>query len=232
MNYSNISYNMNGIFCTKDYTGGIDGSAESVKNKLAIGLGSNRVFTLNQVHGDAIVSTSEIISSGIPEADGIISNNPEDALVIRTADCVPVLFTSEEGIFAAVHAGWKGLAKGIIGKCISKMKEMGAHNLSAAIGPAVGPCCFRVGNDVATLLPSKFQRNENGIIYADLWETAKAQAQSGGIEGYKIAVLKICTCCNPELFFSYRRQSGTDERQLSIIGENTGLKLLPGFKVL
>jgi polyphenol oxidase len=223
---------MNGIFCTKDYTEGIDGSAESVKEKLVRDLDSKRIITLNQVHEDAIVRTSEMIEGEIPEADGVISDNPADTLVIRTADCVPVLLSSEEGIFAAVHAGWKGLAKGVIGKCILMMKEMGASNISAAIGPAIGPCCFRVGEDVAQLLPSQFQRIENSIKYIDLWETAKAQALSAGVEDHKISVQRICTCCREELFFSYRRQAENAGRQVSVIGGNEELKLLQGFQVL
>ncbi len=223
---------MNGIFCTKDYTAFIDGSAESVKAKLVRDLGSKRVFTLNQVHGDLIVKTSEMIEGEIPEADGIISDDPADILVVRTADCVPVLVSSEEGIFAAVHAGWKGLARGIIGKCILMMKEMGASNISATIGPAIGPCCFRVGDDVALLLPSQFQRIENGINYIDLWETAKAQVLSSGVKDQKISVLRICTCCREELFFSYRRQVVTAGRQVSVIGENALISKLPGFMVL
>lgn len=223
---------MNGIFCTKDYTAGIAGSAESVKAKLVRDLGSKRIFTLNQVHEDAIVRVSEINEGEIPEADGIISGNPADTLVIRTADCVPVLVSSEEGFFAAVHAGWKGLAKGIVGKCILMMKEMGAQNISVAIGPAIGPCCFRVGDDVAQLLPSQFQRITNGIKYIDLWETAKSQVLSVGVEECKISVLRICTCCREELFFSFRRQSDNAGRQVSVIGGNDKLKLLQGFQVL
>jgi polyphenol oxidase len=223
---------MNGIFCTKDYTAGIAGSAESVKAKLVRDLGSKRIFTLNQVHGDGIIKTSEIISHEIPEADGIISDNPGDTLVIRTADCVPVLLSSEEGIFAAVHAGWKGLAKYIIGKCILKMKEMGARNFIAAIGPAIGPCCFRVGEDVAQLLPPELQRIENSNKYIDLWGMAKAQLLSAGIEDHKISVLRICTCCREELYFSYRRQAETVGRQISVIGGNAEINLLKGFQVL
>jgi polyphenol oxidase len=143
---------MNGIFCTIDFTAGINGSAASVKEKLAKDLGSDKIFTLNQVHGSHIVRTSEIKHLEIPEADGIISENSGDILIIRSADCVPVLISSEEGVFAAVHAGWKGLAGGIIGKCVSMMRKMGANNIDVAIGPAIGPCCFRVGGDVAQLM--------------------------------------------------------------------------------
>jgi YfiH family protein len=145
---------------------------------------------------------------------------------------VPVLVSSEEGIFAAVHAGWKGLARGIIGKCILMMKEMGARNIDVSIGPAIGPCCFRIGDDVAHQLPTQFQRVESGIIYIDLWETAKAQSLYAGVERHKISVLRICTCCREELFFSYRRQAGTSGRQISVIGGNARLKILPGFHAL
>jgi polyphenol oxidase len=221
---------MNGIFCTKDFTAGIDGSAASVKDKLVKDLGSDRIFTINQVHGGHIVRTSEIKHLEIQEADGIISENPGDILVIRSADCVPVLISSEEGIFAAVHAGWKGLACGIVGKCVLMMRKMGANNIDVAIGPAIGPCCFRVGGDVAQLMGSQFLRIENGIKFIDLWETAKSQALSTGVEGHKISVLRICTCCRERLFFSYRRQAEAAGRQAAVIGGNA--ELLPGFPVL
>jgi polyphenol oxidase len=220
---------MNGIFCTKDFTAGINGSAASIKKKLVKDLGSDGIFTLNQVHGIHIVRTSEIKNLEIPEADGIISENSGDILVIRSADCVPVLISSKEGIFAAVHAGWKGLAGGIIGRCISMMRKMGANNIDVAIGPGIGPCCFRVGNEVAQVLASPFLRIENSFKYVDLWETAKSQALSASVEGYKISVLRICTCCRENLFFSYRRQADAAGRQVSLIGGDA--QILQGFPV-
>ncbi len=220
---------MNGIFCTKDFTEGMDGSSASIREKLVKDLGSDKIFTLNQVHGGHIVRTSEIKHFEIPEADGIISENSGDMLVIRSADCVPVLISSEEGVSAAVHAGWKGLACGIVGKCVSMMRKMGAINIDVAIGPAIGPCCFCVGNDVARLIASQSARSENGIEYIDLWETARYHALSAGVEGNRISVLRICTCCRENLFFSYRRQGDAAGRQVSIIGGNA--KILQGFQV-
>jgi polyphenol oxidase len=221
---------MKGIFCTKDCTSGIDGSAESAKALLKEYLGSDRIFTLNQVHGDSIVKTSELLSDEIPHADCIISENPADTLVIRSADCVPVLISSEEGIFAAVHAGWKGLAKDIIYKCLLTLRHMGAIDIDVAIGPAIGPCCFRVSDDVAGLLPFQFQRIENCNKHIDLWETARSQALYAGVDGHKISVHRICTCCRENLLFSYRRQGAAAGRQVSLIGLNAGL--LKGFSVL
>jgi polyphenol oxidase len=220
---------MKGVFCTKEYTEGIDGTAQSVKVLLGKDLGSDRIFTLNQVHSDSIVKTSELLTDEIPEADGIISDNPNNILVIRTADCVPVLILSEEGIFAAVHAGWKGLAADIIYKCLSTMRDMGAININVAIGPAIGPCCFNVSDDVASLLPLRFQSIENGNKYIDLWENARFQALSAGVEGHKISVQRICTCCRENIFFSYRRQGIAAGRQVSLIGVNADL--LKGFSV-
>ena len=102
-------------------------------------LPSLNIITLTQIH------SSKVLLNSAGEGDGVISRDPGTILVIKTADCLPVLIKDdEERIVAALHAGWKGLCKGIIFKGIAKIKNLGFNkkNLRVALGPSIGPCCY------------------------------------------------------------------------------------------
>lgn len=218
---------MKGVFATKSFTSKTNGSAHEIRQLLIEKLDTSRVFTLNQVHGDHIVTANSLYAEEIPEADGIISDNPDDMLVIRTADCLPVLAYSEEGIIGAFHAGWRSLNRGIIGKGILKMKDLGATSIRTIMGPAIGPCCFRVGDDVLKEFPSSYKRTENDGYFFDLWEMALSQAIESGVDKHMISSFRLCTCCGEQLFNSYRRDKTSAGRQISVIGGKSWL--LPGL---
>jgi len=220
---------MKGVFSTIDYTSNTDGSADSIRQMMSEYLKTSRIITLNQVHEDTIIIADDVIPHAIPEADGVISLNPEDTLVIRTADCLPVLACSDNGISGAFHAGWRGLSMGIVKKGILKMKSLGADSIRISAGPAIGPCCFRVGGDVAKEFRFPYSRqDDDGGYYFDLWEMAKAQAMSAGIQKHMITSFRICTCCSKELFNSYRRDNLSAGRQISAIGGRSWS--LPGLR--
>jgi hypothetical protein len=222
---------MKGVFSTLHYTSKTDGSAESVRQMMTQNLKTARIITLNQVHKDNIIIAGDVNPDKIPEADGVISLNPEDTLVIRTADCLPVLAFSDNGISGAFHAGWRGLSMGIVKKGILKMKSLGANSIRIAAGPAIGPCCFRVNADVAKEFRFPYLRTDNeGGYYFDLWEMAKAQAMAASIPNHMITSYRLCTCCSKQLFNSYRRDGLFAGRQISAIGGRSWS--LPGLQAV
>ncbi len=188
-----------------------------------------RVCCLKQVHGREVVDAAALVSGQIPEADGLVSADPTDMLVVRTADCVPVLaWDSREKIRGALHAGWRGLALDINLAGIEAMRRLGADDIHVAIGPAIGPCCYAVGDEVVDALGAQFCRRENGRTFMDLWQKAFSQLINAGIAPQNITVNRICTNCNAEIFFSYRRDRDAAGRNYNIIGG--GPWSLPGLR--
>jgi YfiH family protein len=179
----------------------------------------SRVHCLTQVHSDRIIRAENVSPDDYPDADGIISGDPSDVLCVRTADCVPVLLEADDGsMIGAVHAGWRGLAQGIILKTISLMESAGAKKVHAAIGPSIGPCCYQVGPEVVRELAAEPVRRPDGTIAVDLAEIAVQQARKAGIPQERIHVKHSCTCCNPDAFFSFRREKEAAGRNISLIG--------------
>jgi hypothetical protein len=116
------------------------------------------------------------------------------------ADCVPILIVGERGI-AAVHAGWRGVVAGVVRNAV---RLVGATRAFA--GPAIGPCCFEVGPDVARAFDGSARTDERHV---DLWKAAE-NAAGGEVEFH---AARVCTSCNPHLFFSHRRDRGGTGRQ-------------------
>lgn len=186
---------------------------------------ADRIFTVSQVHGDRIVIIGD--TDAAPEdvremeADAIISDINGISVGVLTADCVPILlFDCKKRVAAAVHAGWKGTALKITSKTVKMMEERfesSPQDIIAAIGPAIGLCCYEVGAQVVTAIGDT---NRVSVPYKDRWrlDLPKAnliQLQGAGI--IDIDVLNICTSCRTDLFFSHRGERGETGRQLSFI---------------
>jgi len=167
-----------------------------------------------QVHSSRGVSSSEF-EQGI-EADATFTGSNSDLLSILTADCLPLLAYHPMGVVAAIHAGWRGLYDGVIPNALSMLppKPM------VAVGPAIGPCCYEIGEDLAIQFETKFGaevilREEGRKPHLDLQRAAFIQLQDAKVEDIEIA--NLCTFCHPDLFFSYRRD-GSSGRMMSFIG--------------
>jgi len=220
---------MNGLFCTRELTAGWDGGPQSIASLLRELMPGSRVFCLTQVHSDRIVDAEDVFPDDYPEADGIISRDPSDILCIRTADCVPVLLEADGGsMIGAVHAGWRGLAQDIVIKAVARMESAGADKVHAAIGPSIGPCCYQVGPEVVRELSADPVRRGDGTIAVDLADIAFRQARKAGIPEERIHVKRSCTCCNPDAFFSFRREKEAAGRNISVIGGDSWS--LPGLR--
>jgi YfiH family protein len=167
-----------------------------------------------QVHSNRGVSSSDF-QPGF-EADATFTGSKQDLLSILTADCLPILVYHPMGVIAAIHAGWRGLYDGVIPNALSMLPP----NPIVAIGPAIGACCYEVGEDLASQFRDKFgddviTTEPDRKPHLDLQRAALIQLQKLGIEDLEVA--NICTHCHPDLFFSYRRD-GSSGRMMSFIG--------------
>lgn len=157
------------------------------------------------------------------EADALIARAPGHAAGVATADCLPILLATEEGACAAVHAGWRGLLAGVIEAALARL---GGHAVQAAIGPAIGPCCFEVGPDVALRFTERFpdapgltRQGASGKSRVDLPAAALAVLREGGVDPSQVRRADLCTRCGPpELLESYRRDGKAAGRMIALIG--------------
>ena len=183
------------------------------------------IATVNQVHGNAVVEALGVVDAMTPiaDADAMFTTQRGLGLAVFTADCVPVLL-SGGGVVAAVHAGWRGTAKGIVQACLVAIKKatgVDAGSLVASIGPAIGPWCYEVSEDVVGALGSLVDEslivsaNERGGTNVDLPLANELQLRQAGVG--RVERLSVCTLCGGK-HFSYRGDGGITGRQISVIG--------------
>jgi YfiH family protein len=188
----------------------------------ATGLAFARV---RQVHGQRVLHAREPTPSPSLEADAVISDRPGLAACVSVADCVPILLADpDSGAVAAVHAGWRGtLARAAASAVEALARDHGARpgDLLAAIGPSIGPCCYEVSEDLA----ARF-RHEMGPAAGnprgrqsrvDLWLANVQVLRQAGLAKERIEVLGRCTACDPERFFSHRRDIGRTGRMVGFV---------------
>lgn len=177
-------------------------------------LPSEPIF-LNQVHGADVLKVGEpAFDSGPPNADALISSRANEVIAVRTADCLPVLFCSNEGNeIAAAHCGWRGLVAGVLANTIEAMQTP-ASDIIAWLGPAISQAAFEVGDDVRDAFTAAdrhaancFEANERGRWQADLYALAHQQLTRSGVE--KVHGGGLCTYTDSTRFFSYRRDGET-----------------------
>lgn len=179
-------------------------------------LSMDKVVFLNQIHGDKyhLVDNSNYSEILGKDGDALITSTKGIAIGVFTADCVPIILVDGEmGIVAVVHGGWKGTQQKIVGKVLDYMiNTMGSRsdNILAAIGPCINKCCFEVSEDVARKFNHKTIRNNKW--YVDLVAENIDQIMEHGILEESIDHGNLCTMCNKELFFSYRRDKGVTGR--------------------
>lgn len=174
-----------------------------------------------QEHGADVLVCSGGGAMHAQEADILIAQGAACPVGVRVADCLPVLLADPEaGVVAAAHAGWRGTVKNVAGVAVAAMRERGARpeRIIAAVGPCIGPCCFEIGEEVADQLAgcckgaAAYVRNGR----ADLTAINIRQLQQAGMTRDRIEHLGGCTCCEPERFFSYRRDGGESGRHLAV----------------
>lgn len=176
---------------------------------------------LQQVHGSTVVEAGRFEYP--PSADGSVSRDPALICVVRTADCLPVLFCSRDGaVRAAAHAGWRGLAAGVLENTVAKM-GIASESVLAWMGPAISQPSFEVGGDVREAFvrqddeaEAAFTVNDRGRWQADLYALARIRLNTVGVGA--IYGGGECTFIDHERFFSYRRNPECG-RMLSFIAQ-------------
>ena len=180
----------------------------------------NSAFISEQVHGSRIQKTDN--RTFYKDCDGLLCEN-KSTLLLKTADCLPVFFYSaDKKTVAAVHAGWRGLSKGIMTETIEIFRQMGieAASLITVIGPHIGLCCYQVSADLIIkfgiiISETDFFRKKGSDYYLDLSAIARYQLQIAGVKAANIEDTQVCTCHNLE-YASYRRTHSRD-RNISLI---------------
>jgi YfiH family protein len=170
-----------------------------------------------QVHS-ARVRQAEPATRG-EHADGLWTDEPGLPILAMSADCLPIALGRTDGrrpAISVLHAGWKGLLAGIVA---SGVEALGGGSLAAAIGPGIGPCCYAVGEEVAAPFRERFGDDVVREGRLDLWTSAERALHAAGVE--QVKRLDRCTACEPETFFSHRRDRGITGRQ-GVIAYVTG----------
>lgn len=204
---------------------------EITRNKKLIadylGIESQNLVFPTQTHSTNIAVAS-ISQKDYPETDGLILTKPDLAIFLNFADCTPViLYDEKQNIGAVSHAGWRGTAGKIAGMTVEKMKNEFNSNPSdvvALIGPAIGFCCYDVGEEVFEKLSasvsdfSGLYEIREGKIFVDLKNINKRQLEEAGVG--RIDVCSYCTVHNNDLFYSYRNENGTTLRHSAVLKLN------------
>jgi YfiH family protein len=174
------------------------------------------IKTVKQIHSAVILSVSKDASGPLGEGDALIAGEPDLIVGVKTADCVPILVVdAATGAVAAIHAGWRGSAQKIAAATVHKMVaeySSDPMNLRAAIGPAIGGCCYEVGPEVA----HHFGIEVSHPVHIDLASINEEQLREAGVTD--VWKSRDCTFCGADRFYSFRREREQAGRMLSFIG--------------
>ena len=195
----------------------------------AVGARPEQAITVRQVHGAHVAKVCATDAAGtIADADGLATACPGLVLLMRFADCVPVLFYApDRTVVAIAHAGWRGTLQGIAVRTAALLRDAFGCDpgaLRVGIGPSIGPCCYEVGADVYGPILDRFG-TDSGVVApqhapgkarVDLWRANLIQLQHFGI--HQVEMAEMCTHCRREEFFSHRGDHGRTGRFAALIG--------------
>jgi polyphenol oxidase len=177
---------------------------------------------IEQVHGTEVIDIDKPPTTLI--GDAALTESSQKVCAILTADCLPIFLADKDGRkVAAIHAGWRGLLGGVIDAAISALK-LPPSALWVWLGPAIGPDHFEVGPEVREQFAARhsdyaagFSSKNNGRWLADIYQLAKINLRHTGVSSQQIYGGGLCTVCDSERFFSYRRDQGVSGRMASLI---------------
>ncbi len=183
------------------------------------------IHYLQQIHS---ISSIEVHDQGkgmtcYPDQDALFTMDPNQGLVIQTADCLPIfLYHPSSSLIGLVHAGWRGVYAGILSEILTTIKNKYQPDLSSmkvSIGPSIRKCCFEVGNDVKDLFQSRYE-NITGLIdnsHIDLQSVIQFQCRQFHIPDSNMFTSSECTMCHGEKYHSFRRNGKKSGRLYSVI---------------
>ena len=181
-----------------------------------------------QVHGDAVVSINDTdkgrgacsAETAFADTDALITATAGVPLAVFTADCLPILlYDPQLSCVAAVHAGWRGTKNRIVEKTILRLRQeyrSDAKDIRAFLGPCIRSCCYEVGAEFKTFFPDAV-RVRDGKVYFDLAEANCVQLRQAGVLAGHISDEGMCTSCQADDFFSFRREGAGTGRMMSVI---------------
>ncbi len=202
----------------------IPGLIHGFGTRLSEGWPGQPMATVKQIHSARVVLVQE--PGGQGEADALITDRSGFVLAVRTADCVPILIADpDHHAVAAIHAGWRGAVSRIVVGSVEAMRQHFGSDpaaLIAAIGPAIGRCCFEVGPEVAAEFAALFPERHDlaSKTYIDLPEANRRQLMEAGLKADRISSASACTRCDAAQFHSYRRDREQSGRMVTAIGWN------------
>lgn len=198
-----------------------------------MGVGIDDCAVTRQVHGNAVrivtMEDKHVCMSKVPyDADGIVTNVPGLPIMCFVADCVPaLLWDGEHAVIAAVHCGWRSSVMDILGEALSKMCSLGARpeSIHAAMGAAIGPCCFETDDDVPEAIEryldgdteGLFRRREDGKTMVDLRAANARRLVQLGLRIDNIDISHECTMCSHDKYWSHRYTKGDRGSQAAVI---------------
>ncbi len=208
----------------------VDRNRDLLMESIGIGMLRDRLTTAEQVHGALVLEATSALSgsgsgvaAGVPPvagADGLWTRERGVPLLLMFADCVPVVL-ARPGVpaVAVVHAGWRGAAAGIVGKAAHILADLpGPDDLTAFIGPHIGPCCYEVGPECVSHFDNRFVTITAASAHLDLGAVVAADLKRSGVPEGRQWHLGICTAHNTDRFFSHRADGQTGRHgALSVI---------------
>jgi len=179
-------------------------------------LSPERLATAGQVHGARVV---EVVAPGHhAECDALVTRHPDVVLAVTTADCMSLLYDAP-GVVAVAHSGWRGTAEAMplaALDAVCRLAGCAPDAVSVAIGPAIRGCCYEVGDDVAARFPPEAVRATGGKPRLDLPTAARIALNAAGVRPERLEDTGACTCCEPEWYFSHRRDRGRTGRHWGV----------------
>lgn len=206
------------------------------------GFDENSIVRVNQWHSALVFEVPDGAPGGaLGEGDALVTRG-YSPIRVKTADCVPILYSGEdltsdaggavhivgtENIVGAAHAGWRGTAAGIAAATLAAMERRGAEpsRVQIAIGAAIHSCCYGVREDFRDAIAAaagsdaagRFISERGGVLYADIIGLNLMFLLEAGAKPENISVSRLCTCCDTELFYSNRAEGGVKGSMLAII---------------
>ena len=194
-----------------------------------LGVSSDAMVTVQQIHGSKVAIASDgDAGTRLPGTDAMVSATPGLSMMMRYADCVPILlFDPVRNAVGLVHAGWRGTLARIAHRTVRAMTDRFGclpHNVHAGIGPSIGPCCYQIGPEVVARVHATLgqgtdllqQSEASGHAHLNLWIANRDQLSKAGVR--QIEMARLCTACRTDLFYSHRAQGGRTGRFAAIIG--------------
>ncbi len=180
----------------------------------------NEPLWLKQVHGTACHYAAGLKKEF--QSDAVWTDVPGQVLAIQTADCLPVVFADKNAsVVAAAHAGWRGLAGGVLENTLAAM-PVKPEQIHVWLGAAIGPCCFEVGDEVRSAFVDEHPEDSTAFVpatggkwMADLYQLARARLYRHGVT--TVAGESACTSCELQRYYSYRRDAGLTGRMATLI---------------